>query len=289
MTKVTMTSASWRAVTSRTGKQLRHWGKNTPMYSACHWPYEWDNGSVATPFPSLSLSSNERLRGAAQLRPPWLLGTCPQTGLAYDASCAGCREDTRDSWRCGVCHQQRQWRRVCVRFEERDQALVVKAPRQRDRHRHGHRPPGKRFRGRNTFSGLENRSGIKACDFDSNRPIDLRGGRSLLRQWLQQRGSVARGSFMAKHGRQGKTGGSAVSDQRECDHRQQCSRQVEHPYESSLPAVYALDAKSGAEKWKWEIEEKVAGHTVSGIAADAGTLFVWMEDRSKSIFGFVTS
>jgi outer membrane protein assembly factor BamB len=54
----------------------------------------------------------------------------------------------------------------------------------------------------------------------------------------------------------------------------------------AVAGVYALDGKTGAEKWKWEIEEKVAGHTVSGLAADAGTVFVWMEDRSKSIFGF---
>ena len=43
-----------------------------------------------------------------------------------------------------------------------------------------------------------------------------------------------------------------------------------------------MDAKTGALLWS---DEKTSGPSISGVAAGAGTLFVWKEDRSKNIFG----
>jgi outer membrane protein assembly factor BamB len=53
----------------------------------------------------------------------------------------------------------------------------------------------------------------------------------------------------------------------------------------AVAGVYAFDAKTGVPRWKWEIEERSTGHTIAGIAASGGNLFVWMEDRSKNLFG----
>lgn len=54
---------------------------------------------------------------------------------------------------------------------------------------------------------------------------------------------------------------------------------------SSQQGLYAFDARTGTLRWKWEIVEKFGSHFVDGMTADAGAVYVWLVDKSKSVFG----
>ena len=53
----------------------------------------------------------------------------------------------------------------------------------------------------------------------------------------------------------------------------------------AFQGLNAFDAKTGALRWKWELEDKIDAFLTYGLAADKSAAYLWMVDKTESIFG----
>lgn len=52
-----------------------------------------------------------------------------------------------------------------------------------------------------------------------------------------------------------------------------------------LHGIYAYDRSSGEARWKWELADKTDAFLIHGVAADPSSVYAWMSDKSRSLFG----
>jgi outer membrane protein assembly factor BamB len=52
-----------------------------------------------------------------------------------------------------------------------------------------------------------------------------------------------------------------------------------------LNYVYALDAGTGALRWKWEVPSKADTFMIGAMSADRDAAYLWLHDTAKDIFG----